>query len=120
MDDTLEVVVDGVIYRLQRRGGISRLFTEILPRMCEMEVLLHITLLMTGEAKQSLPFHPRIIQRKMAPFQAFTSQAQQYFRSTRFRHFIPPHIKNIYARIVLGSTMKKAVDICASPAPRET
>lgn len=56
----MEVVIDCVIYRSQTRGGISRLFSEILPRMCQADNSLHITLLIQGRLKQSLPAHPHI------------------------------------------------------------
>jgi len=56
----LEVIVDGIIYELQSHGGILRLFSEILPRMCLIDETLNITLLMTGQSQQALPCHPRI------------------------------------------------------------
>lgn len=56
----MEVVIDGIIYELQSHGGISRLFSEILPRMCQADETLNITLLMTGQSQQTLPHHPHI------------------------------------------------------------
>lgn len=56
----MEVIVDGVIYQLQSHGGISRLFSEILPRMCQADETLNITLLMMGQGQQALPHHPHI------------------------------------------------------------
>ncbi len=56
----MEVVVDGIIYQLQLRGGISRVFSEILPRMCSMDGSLRIYMLKQGRLKQSLPVHPHI------------------------------------------------------------
>ena len=41
----LRLTVDGVIFQLQTYGGISRLFSEILPRMCHQFPRLYITLL---------------------------------------------------------------------------
>ena len=57
---SLNIVVDGIIYQLQSHGGISRLFSEILPRMCQIDETLNITLLMTGQSQQTLPRHPHI------------------------------------------------------------
>ena len=71
MGDELEVVVDGIIYQGQSNGGISRLFREILPRMCDMDDSLHITLLREGELKQSLPEHERIIHRAIPPVKRY-------------------------------------------------
>lgn len=56
----MEVVIDGVIYQLQAYGGISRLYSEILPRMCELDDSLQLSLLTKGQLKQPLPEHPRI------------------------------------------------------------
>lgn len=56
----MELVVDGVIYQFQSKGGISRYFSEILPRMCAMDDSLRITLMTQGPLKQVLPVHPRI------------------------------------------------------------
>jgi len=63
----MEVVVDGIIYEKQSHGGISRLFNEILPRMCSMDDSLQITLLTTGQYKQALPTHAGIQHRPLFP-----------------------------------------------------
>jgi glycosyltransferase involved in cell wall biosynthesis len=59
--------MDGVVFRDQRHGGISRLFHEILPRMCALDPDLTITLLTLGGLRQSLPAHPRLIHRRLLP-----------------------------------------------------
>ena len=56
----VNAVVDGVIYQYQPHGGISRLFSEILPRMCQADENLNITLLLPGKSQQALPHHPHI------------------------------------------------------------
>lgn len=61
MPESWEVIVDGIIYQLQPKGGISRLFNEILPRMCGADDSLRITLLTQGQLRQPLPEHPRIM-----------------------------------------------------------
>lgn len=60
MLDKMEVVVDGIIYQLQSCGGISRVFSEILPRMCSIDNSLRIRILTQGTLKQSLPKHAHI------------------------------------------------------------
>ena len=57
---SLNVVVDGIIYQLQAHGGISRIFSEILPRMCQIDETVNFNLLMTGKSQQALPHHPNI------------------------------------------------------------
>lgn len=56
----MEVVVDGIIYQLQSHGGISRVFSEILPRMCSINDSLHVQILTQGSLKQPLPKHKNI------------------------------------------------------------
>src|SRR4030042_1942155 len=60
MLDKMEAVVDGVIYQLQLYGGISRVFSEILPRMVSMDDSLRIRILTQGPLKQLLPEHSHI------------------------------------------------------------
>jgi len=60
LSDPLKLVIDGVIYQYQATGGISRLFTETLPRVCRLDEGVKITLLTTGSLSQQLPAHPRI------------------------------------------------------------
>jgi glycosyltransferase involved in cell wall biosynthesis len=52
--------MDGLVYQSQAFGGISRVFTEILPRMCDLNDRLNITLFTQGRLRQSLPRHHRI------------------------------------------------------------
>lgn len=66
MSNELKVRMDGVIYQRQSRGGISRLYSEILPRMCTLDPSLRVTLFYTRKMlKQSLPEHPHISHRSI-------------------------------------------------------
>jgi glycosyltransferase involved in cell wall biosynthesis len=58
----LDLVVDGVIFQYQARGGVSRIYSEILPRMCAQDPSLRIALLLkeSRALKQPLPVHPAI------------------------------------------------------------
>jgi glycosyltransferase involved in cell wall biosynthesis len=56
----MQIVMDGIIYQMQAAGGISRLFNELLPRMCQMNPALRITLLTSDLAQQAYPSHPNI------------------------------------------------------------
>ena len=60
----LHVTMDAVIYQLQARGGISRLYSELLPRMCAQDPALRVEMLSTAAA-QTLPQHPQISLRRM-------------------------------------------------------
>ena len=60
----MELIVDGIIYLYQKFGGISRLFTETLPRLCDLEPKLSTTLITyPGMSSNDLPQHDRIILR---------------------------------------------------------
>jgi len=56
----LRVVIDGIIFALQATGGISRVFSEVLPRICSLDAGVAIDLLMTLPRKQVLPQHEQI------------------------------------------------------------
>ena len=61
----MHLVVDGIIYSLQSRGGISRAFTELLPRVCDRSPDIHVTLLTHGRLRQVIPTHERIHEQRL-------------------------------------------------------
>ena len=63
----MELMVDGFIYQYQRFGGVSRIFTEILPRMCEIDPTLQITVFTSGRCQQNIPAHPGIKHQALLP-----------------------------------------------------
>ena len=63
----MNLFVDGIIFQRQRRGGISRLFYDLLPRLCELDDQLHVYLITSGKLKQPLPQHPHIHPIPMLP-----------------------------------------------------
>ena len=56
----LHLVVDALVYQLQSHGGITRLYNELLPRLCDMDPEARVDLLSRGWERQPLPVHPRI------------------------------------------------------------
>lgn len=78
----MNIVVDGIIFQLQKHGGISRIFREILPRMCEMDETLNITLLMSGKSKQVLLQHPRIHIRFAPWYLMLRTRKEQWLRAS--------------------------------------
>lgn len=56
----MKVLVDAIIFQKDPRGGIARLFREVLPRMCDMDAGLHITLFTDGPLRGELPQHAQI------------------------------------------------------------
>jgi glycosyltransferase involved in cell wall biosynthesis len=67
MNNKIELFVDAIIFQKKQRGGIARVYREILPRICEMEPSLRITLFTDGPLMQPLPVHPHIQIRSAPP-----------------------------------------------------
>jgi len=91
----LNVVVDGVIYQKQSRGGISRLFNEIIPRMCDMDDSLHVQLLTEGRLKQALPQHAHVECRPIVP-------VARYLRPRRLWRAVAPRARQLAIRLRIG------------------
>lgn len=51
----MQLVVDGIIYENQKQGGVSRIYSEILPRMCDLDLQLSVTVLTSGAVQQAVP-----------------------------------------------------------------
>ena len=96
----MEVIVDGIIYQAQAHGGISRLFNEILPRMCQADETLNITLLMTGQSRQALPHHPHIHIRS-------TPQIERFLKPRLVRQYPTRKLKEWWLRLSIGRTEGK-------------
>ncbi len=76
-----EVVVDGLIYESQSFGGISRLWSEILPRMCALDDSLRVALVTCGRIRRPLPAHANISHRPILAI-------DDLFRRASLREFI--------------------------------
>lgn len=61
MNTELKLFVDGIVFQKHAHGGIARIFREILPRMCEIDRDLHVTLFVDGPLNQEPPSHHRIV-----------------------------------------------------------
>ncbi|MCE7918307.1 MAG: hypothetical protein DPW21_07600 [Anaerolineae bacterium] len=67
----MNIVIDGIVYSFQKAGGISRLFSEIMPRMCDYDENIRFQLLLNHKNIQPLPQHRHIFYRspyKVVPF----------------------------------------------------
>jgi glycosyltransferase involved in cell wall biosynthesis len=63
----MQVKIDGIIYQNQSYGGVSRIFTEILPRMCDFDPTLQITIFTLGYCQQNIPSHSSIKHQSLFP-----------------------------------------------------
>lgn len=60
----MQVLIDGLIFQKESHGGIARIYRELLPRMCDLDPDLSVTLFLDGPIRQDLPAHPHIIVRR--------------------------------------------------------
>jgi mannosyltransferase len=95
MAEKLEIIVDGIIYQTQAKGGVSRLFSEILPRMCDLDDLLYITLLTQGQFKQPLPIHSHITHRSVR-------NIERYLRPVRIWKPLIPAVNKLVRKLTFG------------------
>lgn len=63
----MDVYIDGVVYERRSQGGISRIFNEVLPRMCGIQDDLVIHLLMFYAPILPRPKHSRIVEHRLFP-----------------------------------------------------
>ncbi|MGZ9224605.1 MAG: glycosyltransferase family 4 protein [Anaerolineales bacterium] len=56
----LQVILEGKIFEEQQIGGISRIYHEILPRICTMDERISFSIPTFGQLMQSVPHHPQI------------------------------------------------------------
>lgn len=96
----MEVVVDGIIYQIQAQGGISRIFNEILPRMCQVDENLNISLLMSRQSRQKLPQHPHIYV-KHAPY------IGRFLQPFPTWHYTIHPLNEWWLRLAIGNTKDK-------------
>jgi len=92
----MQVVIDSNIYQLQSTGGISRLFSEIIPRMCELDNSININLLTNGKLLQPLPTHEQITHLSIP-------RIEQYLRPGRVWKPILPMMRQIVFKLRIGT-----------------
>jgi glycosyltransferase involved in cell wall biosynthesis len=59
-DRPLQIILEGRLFEEQALGGISRIYHEILPRMCDIDKRILFSILTSGRLMQSLPKHAQI------------------------------------------------------------
>ena len=96
----MKIVVDGLIYQTHSSGGISRLYSEILLRMCDLDDSLRITLLTEGRLRQTLPKHRHITHRAIPP-------ARRYLRPRRMWKPVVPWARRLVRGLWIGRGKRK-------------
>ena len=67
----MKLIVDGEIYQRQVKGGISRLWNEVLPRLVALDPALVVKILTDGKLKQQPPVAARISHHAMSPYHLY-------------------------------------------------
>ena len=96
----LEIILDGRIFEEQPLGGISRIYHEILPRICQMDEQISFSIITSDHLMQLLPHHSQItmhrtrfpVHRLLRPQSVFW-RVQDYLRA-KFQIRSIPHGKN--------------------------
>lgn len=76
----MQVIVDGLIYEISSQGGVARLYSEILPRMCDMDHDLSVRLLTSSCLRQLPPTHGQIAHSRLLPIERFLRPARLWGR----------------------------------------
>jgi glycosyltransferase involved in cell wall biosynthesis len=93
----MKLTIDGYLYQWQRRGGVSRIFSEILPRMCEADPSLLVRLLTeAGPLAQTPPVHERILHRRIP-------RVEDYLRPRRVWRAIVPRMQQSLRKAYIGN-----------------
>lgn len=91
MERNLNVLFDTIIYSLQSKGGISRMFSELIPRMKKLDSSLDISYLVTSILIQPLP--------DLGTSQIYDiSYLEEFLRPRRFWENSYPKIKNFFTK----------------------
>ncbi len=93
----MEVKVDGVIYQNQSYGGVSRIFTEILPRMCDIDPALRVTIFTTGSCQQHLPTHQGIRHQSILPI-------DDLMRPRRIWRPLQPQVRRLVQQFAMNNS----------------
>lgn len=65
----MRLVVDGEIFTRQAHGGISRLYVETLPLLCDLNSDLVTVIITDGRLRQPVPTHAQIVHRRVPRFE---------------------------------------------------
>ena len=97
----MDLIVDGLVYLYQNHGGISRIYTETLPRLCDLDPDLTATLLSYPQVlREFLPQHDRIHLRSIP-------DVDSYIRPYRLWRPYYSHLRKLAMRATLGRSKKK-------------
>jgi glycosyltransferase involved in cell wall biosynthesis len=91
----VDLVVDGTVYENASYGGIARIYSEILPRMCVKDPTLQVALLTSGCPGGELPRHSRIRHVRIPA-------VERVLRPGRLWRRLAPRVSALARRAVVG------------------
>jgi len=96
----MNLVIDSIVYNIQKFGGISRMFNELIPRLLSLEPNLNLIYYKGKPVKGALPSEDlaRLID---------VSRVDKIFRPWRLWHNSYPNIKGSLAKMTMGGTRNK-------------
>jgi len=67
----MNIVLDGIIFEQQPRGGIPRIYQEMLPRICLLDPTIQFLLVTHGLIRSQWPDHAQIVHRRLWPLDRY-------------------------------------------------
>ncbi|MFK7983844.1 MAG: glycosyltransferase family 4 protein [Saprospiraceae bacterium] len=80
----MNIILDGIIFEQQARGGIPRIYQEIMPRICDLEASIQFFVLTHGPIRSKWPAHAQIVHRRLCSLNRYI-QPGAYFWSLKKR-----------------------------------
>jgi glycosyltransferase involved in cell wall biosynthesis len=96
----MDLIIDGAIYRIEKKGGISRVFDNIIPLLCQLDTDIKVQMLKKGDFIKPIPLHQQIS--ILDPY-----KWDQFIRPWRVWRKAYPAIHNFLTRQLLGNTQDK-------------
>ncbi len=69
--NTMNIVLDGIIFEQQALGGIPRIYQEILPRICDLDRTIQFLLVTYGPIRSNWPEHAQIVHHPLWPLNRY-------------------------------------------------
>lgn len=99
-----QIFVDGIIYKYQKEGGISRIFDNLLPQICDHDQDLEIKIIYHGKIVKPLPSHKQITSINISNIYPTIGK---YFRPWRLWHWFYPTLYNTYIKLLFRNSRNK-------------
>jgi glycosyltransferase involved in cell wall biosynthesis len=100
----MQIIIDGQMYQKQTSGGITRIFDNLIPCLCDLDPDLRVQILFFGNLLRALPKHKQI---SYINLNNILGMVHVYFRPWRFWHRYHSMLYRAFLKLMLGSTRNK-------------